>query len=114
MLSVGQRKTRPRFRILACAERERRKKTVAEETGLTVKGYLSGSLGGNLEIGAQVAEKQIDIVFLGSVAGATARRTYPAECLRLQKKIRNFLLRRGLWRSKICFKKRAVIQPIFS
>ena len=38
-------------------------KPVAEETGLTVKGYLSGSLGGDLEIGAQVAEKPIDIVF---------------------------------------------------
>ena len=73
MLSVGQRKTRPRFRILACAERERRKKPVAEETGLTVKGYLSGSLGGNLEIGAQVAEKQIDIVFFG----IRCRRNHP-------------------------------------
>lgn len=37
-------------------------KLVAEETGLTVKGYLSGPLGGDLEIGAKVAEKQIDIV----------------------------------------------------
>ena len=37
-------------------------KLIAEETGLTVKGYLSGPLGGDLEIGAKVAEKQIDIV----------------------------------------------------
>ena len=37
-------------------------KLVAEETGLMVKGYLSGPLGGDLEIGAKVAEKQIDIV----------------------------------------------------
>ena len=37
-------------------------KLVAEETGLAVKGYLSGPLGGDLEIGAKVAEKQIDIV----------------------------------------------------
>ncbi len=37
-------------------------KLVAEETGLAVKRYLSGPLGGDLEIGAQVAERQIDIV----------------------------------------------------
>ena len=37
-------------------------KLVAKETGLTVKGYLSGPLGGDLEIGAKVAERQIDIV----------------------------------------------------
>lgn len=37
-------------------------KLVAEEAGLAVKGYLSGPLGGDLEIGAKVAEKQIDIV----------------------------------------------------
>ena len=37
-------------------------KLVAEETGLAVKGYLSGPLGGDLEIGAKVAERQIDIV----------------------------------------------------
>lgn len=37
-------------------------KLVAEETGLAVRGYLSGPLGGDLEIGAKVAEKQIDIV----------------------------------------------------
>ena len=35
---------------------------VSEETGLKVKGYLSGPLGGDLEIGAKVAEKVIDIV----------------------------------------------------
>ena len=37
-------------------------KLIAEETGLAVKGYLSGPLGGDLEIGAKVAERQIDIV----------------------------------------------------
>lgn len=37
-------------------------KLVAEATGLNVKGYLSGPLGGDLEIGAKVAEKEIDIV----------------------------------------------------
>lgn len=37
-------------------------KLVVEETGLAVRGYLSGPLGGDLEIGAKVAERQIDIV----------------------------------------------------
>ncbi len=37
-------------------------KLVAEATGLTIERYLSGPLGGDLEIGAKVAEKQIDIV----------------------------------------------------
>ncbi len=37
-------------------------KLVAEETELAVKRYLSGPLGGDLEIGAKVAERQIDIV----------------------------------------------------
>lgn len=37
-------------------------KLIAEKTGLAVKGYLSGPLGGDLEIGAKVAERQIDIV----------------------------------------------------
>lgn len=35
---------------------------ISEATGLKVKGYLSGPLGGDLEIGAKVAEKEIDIV----------------------------------------------------
>lgn len=35
---------------------------ISEETGLPVHGYLSGPLGGDLEIGAKVAEKEIDIV----------------------------------------------------
>lgn len=37
-------------------------KLVAEASGLNVKRYLSGPLGGDLEIGAKVAEKEIDIV----------------------------------------------------
>lgn len=37
-------------------------KLIAEKNGLAVKGYLSGPLGGDLEIGAKVAERQIDIV----------------------------------------------------
>lgn len=37
-------------------------KLVAEAAGLDVKRYLSGPLGGDLEIGAKVAEKEIDIV----------------------------------------------------
>lgn len=37
-------------------------KMISEATGLDVKGYLSGPLGGDLQIGAKVAEKDIDIV----------------------------------------------------
>lgn len=37
-------------------------KLINENTGLEVKRYLSGPLGGDLEIGAKVAEKEIDIV----------------------------------------------------
>ena len=37
-------------------------KLVSEATGLEVEGYLSGPYGGDLQIGAKVAEKQIDIV----------------------------------------------------
>ncbi len=37
-------------------------KRVAEATGLTVKGYLSGPLGGDQQIGAKVAEGEIDFV----------------------------------------------------
>lgn len=33
-------------------------KLIAKETGLTVQGYLSGPLGGDLEIGAKVAERK--------------------------------------------------------
>ena len=35
---------------------------VAEATDMTVKGYLSGPMGGDQQIGAKVAEKKIDIV----------------------------------------------------
>ena len=37
-------------------------KLVAEATGLDVKGYLSGPMGGDLQIGAKMSEKQIDKV----------------------------------------------------
>lgn len=37
-------------------------KLVSEETGLDVHAYLSGPLGGDLQIGAKVAERKIDIV----------------------------------------------------
>lgn len=37
-------------------------KLVAEATGLNVKKYLSGPLGGDQQIGAKIAEKKIDIV----------------------------------------------------
>lgn len=37
-------------------------KLVSEATGLTVKRYLSGPLGGDQQIGAKIAEKRIDIV----------------------------------------------------
>lgn len=37
-------------------------KRISEATGLTVKGYLSGPLGGDQQIGAKVAEGEIDIV----------------------------------------------------
>lgn len=37
-------------------------KRVSDATGLCVKGYLSGPLGGDQQIGARVAEGSIDIV----------------------------------------------------
>ncbi len=37
-------------------------KLVGEATGLTVKRYLSGPLGGDQQIGAKVAEGKIDVV----------------------------------------------------
>ena len=37
-------------------------KLIGEQTGLPVKAYLSGPLGGDQQIGAQVAEEKIDII----------------------------------------------------
>ena len=37
-------------------------KRISEATGLKVKGYLSGPLGGDQQIGAKVAEGDIDLV----------------------------------------------------
>ncbi len=37
-------------------------KLVAEATGLKVKRYLSGPMGGDQQIGAKIAEKKIDMV----------------------------------------------------
>ena len=37
-------------------------KRISEATGLTVKGYLSGPLGGDQQIGALVAEGKIDFI----------------------------------------------------
>lgn len=37
-------------------------KMISEATGLDVHGFLSGPLGGDLQIGARVAERKIDIV----------------------------------------------------
>ena len=37
-------------------------KLISEATGLKVKGYLSGPLGGDQQIGAKVAEGKIDLV----------------------------------------------------
>ena len=37
-------------------------KRISEATGLNVKGFLSGPLGGDQQIGAKVAEAEIDLV----------------------------------------------------
>lgn len=41
-------------------------KLIAEESGLPVKGYLSGPLGGDQQIGSKVAEGQIDMIIFFS------------------------------------------------
>ena len=37
-------------------------KLIAEATGLEVKGYLSGPMGGDLQIGAKAAEGGVDVI----------------------------------------------------
>lgn len=37
-------------------------KLISDATGLTIKPYMSGPLGGDQQIGAKIAEKKIDIV----------------------------------------------------
>ena len=47
---------------------------IAERTGLPVKGYSSGPLGGDQQIGAKIVEGQIDfMIFLGSAGGPAPR-----------------------------------------
>lgn len=41
-------------------------KLITEQSGLPVKGYLSGPLGGDQQIGAKVAEGQIDMIIFFS------------------------------------------------
>ena len=40
---------------------------ITDQTGLTVKGYNSGPLGGDQQIGAKIVEGVIDFVIFGSI-----------------------------------------------
>ena len=49
---------------------------IAERTGLPVKGYCSGPLGGDQQIGAKIVEGQIDfMIFLWDPSGSTTPRS---------------------------------------
>ena len=64
-------------------------KRISEATGLQVKGYLSGPLGGDQQIGALVAEGKIDcneiLDIIHSLERSRAGRTLPACGLYLNK-----------------------------
>lgn len=57
--SLNNKETLARFNLCGTGTTS---KLVAEATGLKVKRYLSGPLGGDQQIGAKIAEKKIDIV----------------------------------------------------
>ncbi len=57
--SIKNREILARFNLCGTGTTAR---LVAEASGLTVKGYLSGPLGGDQQIGAKIAEGKIDIV----------------------------------------------------
>lgn len=57
--SLANKETLARFNLCGTGTTS---KLVAEATGLKVKRYLSGPLGGDQQIGAKIAEKKIDIV----------------------------------------------------
>lgn len=57
--SLANKETLARFHLCGTGTTS---KLVAEATGLNVKSYLSGPLGGDQQIGAKVAEGKIDLV----------------------------------------------------